>query len=149
MKKILCMMLSLLMILSTASFAGAANVSDAESFVLPPDIDPLGVVYHNANISSDAVFETQAFACVSGNGNSLRFWFNNKGSSACTVQLFKKTILGLAYTRAPFTVDAGDNKYDVYSNPGSSTFVLRVTATQDGATVKGELKANQLDLTSS
>lgn len=150
MKKVFCILLSLLMVLSASSMACAAITPEpaSDSFALPPVIEPLGLVYVNDNVSSSAVFETQPFSCVSGNGNSLRYWFQNDGSSKCTVQLYKKTILGLAYTQAPFTVAAGGQKSQVLSNPGSTTFKIRVTA-DDGGVVTGKLRANQLNLTTS
>lgn len=152
MKKVCAMFLSLLMLLSVSSVACAANVPEAETdtstFTLPPAVEPLALVYVNDNLSSSAVFETQYFSCVSGNGNSLRYWFQNTGSSSCTVQLYKKTALGDAYTQAPFTVAAGKQKSQVFSNPGSKTFKIKVTAT-DGGVISGKLRANQLDLTTS
>jgi len=150
MKKVFCILLSLLMVLSASSMACAATAPEPETdtFALPPVIEPLGMVYINNNVSSDAVFETQYFTCTSGNGNSLRYWFQNEGSTRCTVQLFKKTILGLAYTQAPFTVAAGGQQSQVFNNPGNTTFKIKITA-DDGAVVKGMLRANQLDLASS
>lgn len=150
MKKVFCILLSLLMVLSASSMACAATAPEPETdtFALPPVIEPLGLVYVNDNVSSSAVFETQYFTCTSGNGNSLRYWFQNDGSSKCTVQLYKKTILGLAYTQSPFTVAAGGQKSQVFSNPGSTTFKIRVTA-DDGGVVTGKLRANQLNLTTS
>jgi len=111
-------------------------------------MQPLAVVYEDDDIrTSQGTYQTQPFTCVSGNGNSLRYWFKNNSGAACTVQLYKKTILGLAYTQPPFTVAAGSNKYQVYQNPGNTTFVIRVTHAT-GGTIIGELRANQLNLVS-
>lgn len=149
MKKVVWL-LSLFLVLSVSSMACAANAPEPtpNSLALSPVTEPLDLAYGNDNVSSSAVFETQYFSCVSGNGNSLRYWFQNDGSSSCTVQLYKKTILGLAYTQEPFTVAPGGQKSQVLKNPGNTTFKIRVTAT-DGGLVKGQLRANQLNLTTS
>ncbi len=165
MKKMFCVLLSSLIVLSSSSMACAASDPKTENdtfsvppvvepvatengtFSLPPALEPLALVYINNNVSSDAVFETPYFSCVSGNGNSLRYWFQNNGSSTCTVQLYAKSVLGLLYTQPPFTVAAGGQKSQVFPNPGSTTFKIKVTA-NDGGTVIGKLRANQLNLTS-
>lgn len=152
MKKVCAMFLSLLMLLSVSSVACAANVPEAETdtstFTLPPAVEPLALVYVNDNLSSSAVFETQYFSCVSGNGNSLRYWFQNTGSSSCTVQLYEKTYLGLTEVQEAFPVAAGEENEQVFPDPGGRTFQIRVTAT-DGGVVAGALRAEQLDLTTS
>lgn len=82
MKKVFCILLSLLMVLSASSMACAAIAPEpaSDSFALPPVIEPLGLVYVNDNVSSSAVFETQPFSCMSGNGNSLP-----AGAVSCTM----------------------------------------------------------------
>lgn len=140
MKKILGLFLSLIILLGIGSMALAAPGNEP--------VNPLAVVYNNTISTTEPQFKSTYFACVSGNGNSLRYWFNNTGSSPCTVQLFKKTILGGAATGSSFTVAAGNNAYAVYRNPGSSTYYLVVTSTT-GAGISGTLRANQLDLVSS
>lgn len=147
MKKTFCMILSLLMLFSLSTAAIAASCASSP-FAVSPIMQPLAVVYEDDDIrTSQGTYQTQPFTCVSGNGNSLRYWFKNNSGAACTVQLYKKTILGLAYTQPPFTVAAGSNKYQAYQNPGNTTFVIRVTHAT-GGTIIGELRANQLNLVS-
>lgn len=136
MKKLLTLLLSLVLLAGLTACAGADPASEGAPVQ----------VYGNEDLSSSAVFETVAFACTEGNGDALRYGFQNTGDSPCTVQLYKKTALGDAYTQAPFTVAAGKQKSQVFSNPGSKTFKIRVTAT-DGGVVTGALQAEQLDLT--
>lgn len=136
MKKLLTLLLSLVLLAGLTACAGTDPASDAAPVQ----------VYGNDALSSDAVFETEAFTCTDGNGNSLRYSFQNTGSSACTVQLYKQTVLGLEEVQESFPVAAGEEKEQVFPDPGSTTFQIRVTAT-DGGVVTGALQAEQLDLT--
>lgn len=95
MKKTFCMILSLLMLFSLSTAAIAASCASSP-FAVSPIMQPLAVVYEDDDIrTSQGTYQTQPFTCVSGNGNSLRYWFKNNSGAACTVQLYKKTILGL------------------------------------------------------
>lgn len=138
MKKLLTLLLSLVLLAGLTACAG----TDPESAF---DAAPVQV-YGNDALSSDAVFETEAFTCTDGNGNSLRYSFQNTGSSACTVQLYEQPDLGLAEVQEAFPVAAGEEKDQVFPDPGGRTFKIRVTAT-DGGMVTGKLQAEQLDLT--
>lgn len=149
MKKVVWL-LSLFLVLSVSSMGCAANAPEpaSDSSALSPVTEPLDLAYGNDNVSSSAVFETQYFPCTSDSGSALRYWFQNDGSSPCTVQLYKKTILGLAYTQEPFTVAPGEQGSQVFNDPDGTTFKIRVTAT-DGGVVAGALRADQLDAATS
>mgnify|MGYP006949405653 CR=1 FL=1 len=83
---------------------------------------------------------------MSGNGNALRYWFNNTGSYSCTVTLYKVGFLGDSNVGS-FSVSADSSDYETYSNPGSGTFYIKVTSSGGtGSGVSGTLRANQLDL---
>lgn len=97
---------------------------------------------------SSGVYTSEKFTCVSGSGNSLRYWLKNDSNATCDVQLYKKGLIFYSKAGDPLTVEAGSSDYAVYSDPGSSTFYLRVTSTT-GDTVKGTLRANQLDIATS
>lgn len=140
MKKLLTLLLSLILLAGLTACAG----TDPESAF---DAAPVQV-YGNDALSSDAVFETEAFTCTDGNGNSLRYRFQNTGASSCTVQLYEQTHLGLEEAQESFPVAAGEEKDLVFPAPGSTTFKIRVTAT-DGGVISGKLSAEQLDLTNS
>lgn len=136
MKKLLTLLLSLVLLAGLTACAGADSASEAAPVQ----------VYGNEDLSSSAVFETVAFACTEGNGDALRYGFQNTGDSPCTVQLYEKTVLGLEEVQEAFPVAIGEEKEQVFPDPGGRTFQIRVTAT-DGGVVTGKLQAEQLDLT--
>lgn len=140
MKKTIALTLSLIMLLSLSisAFAAQCDIPD----------ESRGVLYDNTISQTNPHFMSPGFATVNGNGNSLRYWFkNNSNYYSCTVQLYKKTILGKAAVGSSFTVAAGDDDSRVLSNPGSKTYYLEVTSTGGiGSGIYGVLRANQLNL---
>lgn len=140
MKKVTSVLLTVCMVM--AMLCGGA-------FAAEPDVitdstpRPRAVVYNNTISSTDSSFTTDRFSCVSGNGDSLRFWFRNDGAGECVVRLYKVGFFGSSVVKT-ITVAAGAAVYDVYSNPGGSTFYMTVTCTTGGA-ISGQLRANQLN----
>lgn len=140
MKKLLTLLLSLVLLAGLTACAGTDPGPASEAAPVQ--------VYGNESLSSSAVFDTVAFTCTEGNGDALRYAFQNTGDSPCTVQLYEKTNLGLTEVQEAFPVAAGEENEQVFSDPGGRTFQIRVTAT-DGGVVAGALQAEQLDLTTS
>lgn len=101
-------------------------------------------VYHNTISASDPSFTTSAFLCPTGKGSALRCWFDNSGSTACTVTLYKQTVLGLAATHTTVTVAAGSREQVVCDRVEGKSFVIKVQAA-DGAPIQGTLGADQLN----
>lgn len=141
MKKLLCAFLSTAMLLSVGVVACAGNTSDSE-----PEITPYAVVYEETVYASNGHYVSTPFTCTEGAGNSLRYWFQNNGSSNCTVNLYKRGFFKDTLVSS-MTVSPNDpgGKTGVIRNPHDSTFYFKLQSSTGGV-VRGLLKANQLEL---
>lgn len=138
MKKLFCLFLSLAMLLGLSSTALAST---------PPEfspIAPMGIVYPQETVSaSNGFFRSTDFSCTSNGGDSLRYWFQNTGTTTCTVSLYKKTLLSYSLVSS-MTVSPSDpgGNTRIYRNCGTSTYYLYITSA-NGAPIHGYLKAAQ------
>lgn len=139
MKKLLCTCLSVLMLLSVGISAYAEDASDSETM-------PIAVEYDQNIAGIEAQFVSSTFTCVKGNGNSLRYWFDNTAYSNCTVELYRKGILWDTKVSS-MVVSPNDpgGKSNVLKNPGNDTYYF-VLYSADGGLIQGHLRANQLNL---
>ena len=138
MKKLIGIFLSIAMLLGLSATALASTPPDT------PSISPTGIVYPQETVSSaTGFFRGTDFSCTSNGGDSLRYWFQNTGTTTCTVSLYKKTFLSYSLVSS-MTVspsDPGGNS-KVYRNCGTSTYYLYITSA-NGAPIHGYLKAAQ------
>ncbi len=91
-----------------------------------------------------SVYTSERFACVQENGSTLRYWYQNNGTSICTVQLYRVGFFGESPVGETISVPPGKDDDAFYENPGNDTFYLRVTCVDGcGADVNGNLRADQ------
>ncbi len=138
MKKLIGIFLSMAMLFGLSATALASTPPDT------PPISPMGIVYPQETVfSANGFFRGTDFSCTSNGGDSLRYWFQNTGTTTCTVSLYKKTLLSYSLVSS-MTVSPSDpgGKSKVYRNCGTSTYYLYITSA-NGAPIHGYLKAAQ------
>lgn len=90
------------------------------------------------------VYTSEKFACVAENGSTLRYWYQNNGTSNCTLQLYRVGFFGDEAIGEAISIAPGDSADGLYENPGNDTYYLRVTSMDGyGAYVNGTLRADQ------
>lgn len=90
------------------------------------------------------VYTSEKFACVAENGSTLRYWYQNNGTSTCTLQLYRIGFFGGEAVGDSIPIEPGDDAVGIYENPGNDTFYLRVTCVDGyGAYINGTLRADQ------
>lgn len=91
-----------------------------------------------------SVYTSEKFTCVEENGSTLRYWYQNNGTSTCTLQLYRVGFFGNKALGEAIPIEPGDNAVGIYENPGNDVFYLRVTCVDGyGAYINGTLRADQ------
>lgn len=92
------------------------------------------------------VYTSERFTCVAENGSTLRYWYQNTGTSTCTLQLYRVGLFRDEPAEAPLTISPGEDAVGLYEDPGNDTYYLRVTCVDGSeASVSGSLRADQYD----
>lgn len=87
-------------------------------------------------------YTCEKFTCVSDNGSTLWYWYENLGASTCQVQLYRVGFWKDTPVGDPLVVPPGESRWATWPDPGHHTFYIRVS-TLDGGSVHGTLRANQ------
>ena len=149
MKKVTCMLLLALMLMSISCSASEIEVTSYNGESSQSMIDdlnaPTAVLFDIQIAGSTATYRTEAYTTVSGQGNILRYWYSNKSKSACQVEVYKKGLYRDSMVSS-MRVEGNGQKTGVYNNPGSSNYYWIVRSV-DGSALKGQLRANQTNST--
>ena len=77
------------------------------------------------------------------NGDQLSYAFQNKGTEACYVSLYKVGLLG-GYKKVTesILIQPGETGHGTYEDPGNETYCIRISS-QFGGGICGTLDATQ------
>ena len=111
--------------------------------------DPVGIPLPAGNITiqlsgeGGGFYTSEHFACVKENGDQLSYAFQNKGTEACYVSLYKVGLLG-GYKKVTesILIQPGETGHGTYEDPGNETYCIRVSS-QFGGGIYGTLDAAQ------
>lgn len=120
--------------------AAVSNQLGYESVGVPL---PAGTVTIQLSGEGGGFYTSEHFACVKENGNCLTYSFQNKGTEACYVSLYKVGLFG-GYKKVTesLLIQPGETGQGTYEDPGNETYCIRVSS-QFGGGIYGTLDAAQ------
>ena len=112
-------------------------------------IEPVGIPLPAGNITiqlsgeGGGFYTSEHFACVKENGDQLSYAFQNNGTEACYVSLYKVGLLG-GYKKVTesILIQPGETGHGSYEDPGNETYCIRISS-QFGGGIYGTLDAVQ------
>ncbi len=125
---------------SPGARAAVSNQLSYESVGVPL---PAGTITIQLSGEGGGFYTSEHFACVKENGNRLAYSFQNKGTEACYVSLYKVGLFGgyKKVTESLF-IQPGETEQGAYEDPGNGTYCIRVSS-QFGGGIYGTLDAAQ------
>ncbi len=147
-KKLVTTGLAVVMAMTTVGgVACAAEPVDAganEPTTTTGIIQPRDVLYPNRSISEAAEWRSNPFGAARGNGNYIRFWYNNRTSERVIVYLYR-TDSGRDVLVKQMSVSGNSQDTRVYNagNADSGTYYLKVSAVASGGAIRGNISAAQ------
>lgn len=126
--------------LSPEARAAVSNQLGYESVRVPL---PAGTVTIQLSGEGGGFYTSEHFACVKENGNRLAYSFQNKGTEACYVSLYKVGLFG-GYKKVTesLLIQPGEIGQGAYEDPGNGTYCIRISS-QFGGGIYGTLDTVQ------
>lgn len=126
--------------LSPEARAAVSNQLGYESVGVPL---PAGNITIQLSGEGGGFYTSEHFACVKENGDQLSYAFQNNGTEACYVSLYKVGLLG-GYKKVTesILIQPGETGHGSYEDPGNETYCIRVSS-QFGGGICGTLDATQ------
>lgn len=141
MKKLLCTLLPVALLLGV----GLAACGNAPSDTASEDM-PSAVRYKEEAYASNGHYASTPFTCTEGTGDVLSYCFQNNAASDCTVQLYKKGLLGdTLVSSITVSPDDPEGKTGELPHPRGDTFYFKLQAS-DGGAIGESLTACQTNL---
>lgn len=119
----------------------AAREAEAASIAA---IQPRGVIFPSQEISGLNAWRSESFTATAGNGNYIRYWYNNRTSERVIVYLYR-TDSGRDVLVKQMSVNGNSQDTRVYNagNADSGTYYLKVSAIASGGAIQGNISAAQ------
>lgn len=135
-----CLLVAVSLVFAAPSIIAAFSQGDDL-----PQVTPTGlVVTVQLEGRQSTAYTCEKFTCVSENGSTLWYWYENLGASTCQVQLYRVGFWKDTPVGDPLEVPPGESRWATWPDPGNHTFYIRVS-TLDGGSVHGTLRADQYD----
>ena len=111
---------------SPGARAAVSNQLGYESVGVPL---PAGTITIQLSGEGGSFYTSEHFACVKENGNRLAYSFQNKGTEACYVSLYKVGLFG-GYKKVTesLLIQPGETGHGTYEDPGNGTYCIRVSS---------------------
>lgn len=126
--------------LSPEARAAVSNQLGYESVGVPL---PAGNITIQLSGEGGGFYTSEHFACVKENGDQLSYAFQNNGTEACYVSLYKVGLLG-GYKKVTesILIQPGETGHGSYEDPGNETYCIRISS-KFGGGIYGTLDAAQ------